>query len=115
MDETQAVITKMELVITELFLLMSKRRWECFVVHLQSLSQYFDTTEIKFKEWYFDLRRISPVPRPHVVRIFFKETEHKVCIYRAMILSLDGSAIFESPSDLREQVKFLVQEFTLEK
>lgn len=105
----------MEPVTVDLFLLFSTRQWELFVEHLKHLSQHFDTTEIKFKEWYFDLRRISPVPRPHIVRIFFKETDFEICIYRAMILSLDGSPISESPSDLRGQVKFLVKEFTSEK
>lgn len=105
----------MEPVVAELFLVMSKRRWELFVEHLHYLSQYFDTTEITFKDRYFDLRRVSPVPRAHVVRIFYKESKEKVCIYRAMILSLDGSVISESSAELREHVKSLVQDFTPEK
>lgn len=77
------------------------------------LRDNYHSTEIKITEHFIDLRRISPVPRLCVTRIYFRKINHQVVVYRAVYFCFSEYEVRTSPVDLQKDIEFLLEDFLL--
>lgn len=105
----------MNSIATDLNIILEKSQWDSFVKHMIFLCGQYRSTDMKIGDHFIDLRRISPVPRRSVLRIFFDSNATNVIVFRAKIFSLDGSEVLELPDQLKQDVQFIFEDCILKK
>lgn len=96
---------------TDLKIILEKHQWESFITQMAFLCEQFNSTEMIIGDHFIDLRRISPVPRCHVTRIYFRAFSLKIEIYKAKIFSLDSSYIPWTSEHLKQDIEFILEDF----
>lgn len=92
-------------------IILKKSKWRLFLYHVKFLSEEFKSTEIKIEKYFIDFRRISPVPRCHITRIFYRPVNAKIEIYNCTQFSIDGSEVPGTPKLLKQDIEFMFAEF----
>lgn len=99
----------------KLSITLKKSEWRLLLKHVKFLSHEFKSTEIKIEKHFIDFRRISPVPRCHITRIFYRSLNSKIEIYRCTFFSIDGSKVPGTSELLRQDIELLLTEFINQK